>query len=105
MGESESGSREVSRRSFIKASAATATGAAIVGAPAAIALERSSAKSPPPAVVSKPSGPLPSEPLVAYVRDAKRGEVTVVKGTTETTYRDPVLVERLVNTAGLEGGN
>jgi hypothetical protein len=33
---------------------------------------------------------------MAYVRDAERGEVTVVSGTTETTYHDPALVQRLL---------
>jgi hypothetical protein len=34
---------------------------------------------------------------MAYVRDADRGELTVVSGTTETTYHDPALVQRLLN--------
>ena len=51
-----------------------------------------------------PSGPPPEEPLVAYVRDVKRGEVTVVSGTRETTYRDPALVKRLVKAARRASG-
>jgi hypothetical protein len=84
----------VTRLSFIKASAGVAAGAAAVGVPAAGVL--SAEKS---GVVTKPSGPTPQEPVVAYVRDARRGEVTVVAGTTETTYRDPALAKRLLAAA------
>jgi hypothetical protein len=46
---------------------------------------------------------------MAYVRDAERGEVTVVSGTTETTYHDPALVKRMLDAvpageAGMIGG-
>jgi hypothetical protein len=87
--------RELSRRSFIMTSAGVATGAAVVGAPAAIALPGADS----PQVVREPSSATPSEPITAYVRDAKRGEVTVLSGTTETTYRDPALVQRLLAAA------
>jgi hypothetical protein len=86
--------QELSRRSFITTSAGVATGAAIVAAPAAIAVNSADS----PKKVHKPSA-TPSEPIMAYVRDAKRGEVTVLSGTGETTYRDPVLVERLLAAA------
>jgi hypothetical protein len=33
------------------------------------------------------------------VRDARRGEVTVLSGTTEKTYRDTALVKRLLAAA------
>jgi hypothetical protein len=49
----------------------------------------SAASADPPAVVTQPSGPAPAEPVMAYLRDADTGEVTVMSGTTETTYRDP----------------
>ena len=35
-------------------------------------------------------------PVVAVVRDASRGEVSVMMGEHEVTYRDPELVQRLV---------
>jgi hypothetical protein len=60
---------------------------------------------PPPAAaldrgeVTDPSGPLPEEVVVAVVRDAKRGEVTVMAGEREVTYRDPSLVKRLMKAA------
>jgi hypothetical protein len=36
---------------------------------------------------------------MAYVRNADRGEVTVMSGTSETTYRDRALVKRLLDAA------
>ena len=39
---------------------------------------------------------------MAYVRDAQRGEVTVMSGTSETTYRDRALVKRLLDAAPTE---
>ena len=53
----------------------------------------------PEAVVTDPSGPAPYEPVTAYVRDAERGEVTVMSGKQETTYKDPALVKRLLDAA------
>jgi hypothetical protein len=50
-----------------------------------------------------PKSAVPEEPLVAYVRDAERGEVTVTSGTAEHTYRDRVLVQRLLRAAGRKG--
>jgi len=51
-----------------------------------------------------PTTAVPDEPVVAYVRDAQRGEVTVTAGTTEHTYRDRALVQRLLRAAGRKGG-
>ncbi len=90
-----------SRRAFLQGTAGAAAGAAaILATPkvAAIALD-SSHSSVAPAVVTKASGPAPAEPVTAYVRDAERGEVTVMSGKQETTYRDPVLVKRLLEAA------
>ena len=46
-----------------------------------------------------PTTGVPDEPVVAYVRDAQRGEVTVSAGTTEHTYRDRALVQKLLRAA------
>jgi hypothetical protein len=94
MGGQSDGEREFSRRAFIKTSAGVATGAAVVGAPAAVVLSGEQR-----GAVIRPSGPAPRETVMAYVHDAERGEVTVLSGTQETTYRDPVLVERLLAAA------
>jgi hypothetical protein len=58
-----------------------------------------------PAVEAAPSGAIPSEPVVAIIRDAKLGEVTVLSGKTEKTYRDKVLVQRLLKAAGQNHGS
>jgi len=101
MGEAQSRPGTVSRRSFIKASAGVAAGAAAVGAPAAIAAERASGSAA-PEVVKRSSG-LPKEPVTAYIHDAAKGEITVMSGTRETTYRDRELVDRLLAAAGPHG--
>jgi len=87
-----------SRRSFLK-TATVATGAAAVSASPALARTLE-----PGAVETTPSGPLPKEALVAIVRDAGRGEVTVLSGKTAKTYHDRQLVKRLLRAAGLNHG-
>jgi hypothetical protein len=91
-----------SRRAFLQGTAGAAAGAAVILATpkvASIALDTpgSGVAAEPKAVVTKPSGPAPAEPVTAYVRNAERHEVTVMSGRTETTYRDPVLVKRLLD--------
>jgi hypothetical protein len=93
----------LSRRSFIHASAGAATGVVVAGTPAALVLDRGSGPADPGRVVVEPSPPPPPEPVMAYVRDARRGVVTVVSGTTETTYHDPVLVKRLLDAVPAAG--
>jgi len=82
------------RLSFIKASAGVAAGAAAVGVPAAVVMGGEPAR-----VGAAPEVAAPREPVMAYVHDAARGEVTVMSGTSQTTYRDPVLVKRLLAAA------
>ncbi len=84
----------LSRRSFLKG-AGLATGAAIIGASPIAA---SAATEEAPELVAHPSA-LPKEPLVAYVRDAQKSEVTVLHGMEEVTYRDPALTKRLLKAA------
>ena len=80
----------LNRRTFLQSSAGAAAGVAVVAAgPKLAAAALSGGTNTAPAAV-KPSGPAPREPVMAYVRDAARGEVTVLSGTRETTYRDPV---------------
>ncbi|HUZ27882.1 MAG TPA: twin-arginine translocation signal domain-containing protein [Solirubrobacteraceae bacterium] len=99
----------VDRRSFIKTSAGVAAGAAGIAAGAA-AITRAEQGGLGGAVTSEmlePTGSAPKEPIMAYVHDARRGEVTVLAGTSETTYRDPDLAKRLVSAATrrLTGGS
>jgi hypothetical protein len=84
----------VTRLSFLKASAGAAAGAAAIGVPVTAALSENESR-----VVTEPSSPNPREPVTAYIRDATRGEVTVMSGTSETTYRDRALVKRLLDAA------
>jgi hypothetical protein len=90
----------VSRRSFLQSSGGAATGlAVIVVPPAALFASTASAKETRLGGVVDPQGDVPSEPVMAYVHDATRGEVTVLSGTTQRTYRDPVLAQRLLDAA------
>lgn len=86
----------VSRLSFLKASAGAAAGAAAIAVPTAVIAEQNGT------VVSDPESTHPREPVMAYVRDAERGEVTVMHGTAETTYRDRGLAKRLLDAAPRE---
>ena len=93
-----------SRRAFLQGSAGAAAGAAVILATpkvASIALDTAGSgfAAEPKAVVTKPSGAIAPEPVTAYVRNAERHEVTVMSGRTEATYRDPVLVKRLLDAA------
>ncbi|MDQ6841972.1 MAG: hypothetical protein M3025_06065 [Actinomycetota bacterium] len=90
----------LSRRTFIMTSAGAAT---VVGVPAAVAI--ADKKHP---VLTEPTAPPPREPVMALIRDEKRGEITVMSGTSEVTYRDPELVKRLMAIAPestMEAGN
>ena len=80
---------KLSRSSFLK-TAGLATGAALVGGvPVAGAASEAA-----PQLVVQPTA-TPKDPIVAYVRDATKGEVTIVSGLNETTFKDPALVKRL----------
>jgi hypothetical protein len=89
----------LSRRSFMKIAGAAPGAAALAAAPpiarAAIGEED--------AQPTKATAGVPEEPVVAYVRDAERGEVTVTSGTAEHTYRDRALVQRLLRASGRKG--
>ncbi len=92
-----------SRRQFLQVGGAAAASAAmIVATPkvASLTADRHAAGAATGrAVETRPSGPAPAEPVTAFVRDAERGEVTVMSGHTETTYKDPVLAKRLLDAA------
>ena len=84
----------VTRLSFIKTSAGVAAGMAAAGVPVTAARADEQ-----PGVETEPSTPTPPEPVTAYVRDSRRGEVTVLSHTGEKTYRDRALVDRLMAAA------
>ena len=88
----------LSRRSFVKiAGAATGAAALAVAPPIARAAVGEEGAQP-----TDPTARVPEEPIVAYVRDARRGEVTVTSGTAEHTYRDRALVRKLMRAARRE---
>jgi anaerobic selenocysteine-containing dehydrogenase len=89
----------LSRRSFVKIAGA-ATGAAALAATPPLARAAVGDGAEP----TEPTTGVPEEPLVAYVRDARRGEVTITAGTAEHTYRDRSLVQRLERAVGRKGG-
>lgn len=90
----------VNRRSFLQTSGGIATGlAAVTVPPAALALASPAAAQAKRGTLVHPQGDVPSEPVMAYVHDAQKGEVTVLSGTVERTYRDPVLARRLLDAA------
>jgi hypothetical protein len=89
----------LTRLSFMKVSATAAAGAAAVGMPAAVVLA-----SDPHGVAIDPATPPKTDSVMAYVRDEVSGEVTIVAGSSEMTYRDPALVKRLLAAAPKSGG-
>jgi hypothetical protein len=84
----------VNRRRFLKRAGAATGAAAFVGMPG---IPKTMADEP-ATVIDKP-GPVTQDPVLVYVRDAKRGEVTVMHGTRTMTYKDRALVRRLLKAA------
>ena len=72
------------RRGFVKQSAAAAAGMTVVGG---LLGEEAEAKA--PAV---------SEPIVAYVRDPRAGEISVMVGERRVNVRDRKLAARIADT-------
>jgi len=91
---------DLSRRTFLGASAAAA-GAAVVGIPIASAAASSGSAAAAPAVAAGGAAPgaKASGPLVVYVPDAGSGDVSIMVGTQEVAYHDPDLVARLARAA------
>jgi hypothetical protein len=85
----------VNRRRFLARAGAASGAAAFIGIPGLAA----------PGIAEHPieevaaPGPVSKEPVFVYVRDAARGEVTVLHGTQSMTYRDRALVRRLLKAA------
>jgi hypothetical protein len=89
-----------SRRAFLQGTAGAAAGAAaflVIPKAATIALDKHGTTAGiPKAVPTARTGPLPAEPVTAYVHDPGRHEVVVMWGQNEKTFKDPVLVQRLL---------
>lgn len=93
-----------SRRAFVRASSGYAAGAAaLVGVPAAALLEATDAeakvdRTTSPKAVPNPTTPVPDEPVMAFIQDAKAGTVVIMSGTSQRTVQDHVLVGKLTHT-------
>ena len=87
----------INRLSFLKSAGIAAGAAAISASPAAAAAVE------PDAVETTPTTPIDRDPVIAIVRDAGLGEVTVLVGTTEKTYKDRQLTSRLLKAASRNG--
>jgi hypothetical protein len=87
------------RRSLIAGSAGVATTVAVTAVAPAAAAAAAAHNETPATLLSNPSTPIDDEPVVAYVHNASRSEVTVISGEVEHTYRDPALAKRLLSAA------
>ena len=76
-----------SRRTLLKSAAAGAAAIGLVGAGGGLAAST---------IAAKGSIATSSEPVVAYVSDARKGEIVVMVGTREVVRRDAALVARLL---------
>jgi anaerobic selenocysteine-containing dehydrogenase len=77
---------DLTRRGFVKTSAGAAAGMTAIGALVAGQAE---------ADVS-PAG---SDPVIAYVKDPRSGEISVMSGDREVTVRDPKLATQIARAA------
>ena len=97
---SEAAIGDTSRRAFLQGTAGAAAGAAaflILPKAASVALEAHGASSVTKPVPTNRSGRAPAEPVTAYVHNAERHEVVVMWGQNEATFKDPELVQRLLD--------
>ncbi len=78
---------ELTRLGFVKSSVGAAVGMSAIGS---IVAARAEAK----------DGPVGSEPVVAYVKDPRSGEISVMSGEHEVVVRDRDLAARLSRAAG-----
>jgi hypothetical protein len=77
---------DLTRRGFVKNSAVSAVGLTVLGAVGADAAEAD-------------SEPVGSEPVVAYVSDPAKGEISVMAGEREVKLRDPKLARAITRAA------
>jgi len=80
---------DLTRRDFVRNSAVTAASMTVIGA---IAADTASAH-------SADSDAAGSEPVVAYVSDPRKGEISVMKGKHEVKLRDRKLAQEIVRAA------
>ncbi|MDQ8044073.1 MAG: hypothetical protein AAGC46_02975 [Solirubrobacteraceae bacterium] len=77
------------------AAAITAPGMATADAPAASVDPSACA----PVHVADPATDIPEDTVIACIRHAERGEITIITGETERTFHEPALAKRLLELA------
>lgn len=87
---------KLTRRGFIHTSVGAATGLAAAGALGAAPQLAGALVKPSPATPLANGSP---QPMVAYVRDASRGEIALMVGDREVSYHDSEVVARLIKAA------
>lgn len=78
---------DLTRRGFVKSSAGAAAGVTAVGA--LLAVGEADAK----------AGAIGSKPVVAYVKDPRKGEISVMSGDREVVFRDRNLAAQIARKA------
>ena len=82
---------KVTRRTFLSTTVGAAGGVAAMGLIAGPGTLVEAAQN----VAEASDGPMSSEPMTAYVRDAATGEISVMVGHREIVTKDPQLIRRL----------
>ncbi|MFZ0180167.1 MAG: hypothetical protein WAL84_09915 [Candidatus Dormiibacterota bacterium] len=82
---------KVTRRTFLSTTVGAAGGVAAMGLIAGPGTLVEAAQN----VAEASDGPVSSEPMTAYVRDAASGEISVMVGHREVVTKDPQLIRRL----------
>ena len=82
---------KVTRRTFLSTTVGAAGGVAAMGLIAGPGTLVEAAQN----VAEASDGPVSSEPMTAYVRDAATGEISVMVGHREIVTKDPQLIRRL----------
>ena len=82
----------VTRRAFITTAGAVTGAAALTLAGPAVAGAAGE-------LVAAADGPLPEQPVVAYIRNPKTGKLAVMVGDREVAVNDRKLVQRIVSAA------
>lgn len=77
---------DLTRRKFVTTSAGTAAGMTAIGALVAAQAEAD-------------EGAVGSDPVVAYVTDPRKGEISVMSGDREVNVRDPKLAAQIARAA------
>jgi hypothetical protein len=82
---------KVTRRTFLSTTVGAAGGVAAMGLIAGPSTLVEAAQN----AAEASDGPVSSEPMTAYVRDAATGEISVMVGHREIVTKDPQLIRRL----------